>query len=333
MYIICRQLSVMTSSGVNIVHAFDTIKSQFKNKKTLKALNLVMNQIESGESLYVSLEKSKKFPENFVNMVRIGENSGNLDKIFQELSEYYYKEYKIKQTLKSSLSYPIFILVVTILASIVISLTILPMICTMIEELELKELPLSTKVLININSILNNELVFPAFIGIIIGIILIIYLKRISIVRFILFRTPIINNIYKKVLSARFARALAMLFNSGIPIINALEMCETLIGGVYKNAIKNIRRGVESGENLYITIKKNPVFPEFFCNMIETGEESGRLDFVLSKIGEFYEKEVEFSIKKVTKIFEPSLIIGLSVVVGFLLASIMIPLFQIYGEV
>lgn len=316
-----------------MVYAFQILKSQVTNKKTSKALSLVVEKIESGESLFVSLENAKKFPNHFINMVMIGENSGNLDKIFLELSEYYYKEYKIKQTLKQSLAYPIFIIVVTFIASIIISITILPMICNMIEELELKELPLSTRILIKANSILNNEIVFPIVLGILISLVIIIYAKKDKVIKGLLFRIPVIKNIYKKNSAARFSRALAMLFNSGVPIVESLKMCEVLIGGVYKKSIESIRCLVESGESLYTSIKMNPVFPEFFCNIVETGEESGKLDFVLNKIGEFYEKEVEFSIKKATKVFEPSLIILLSIIVGFLLASIMIPLFQIYGEV
>lgn len=313
MYILCRQLSIMISSGVNLVSAFQILKEQNNNKRTSKALSTVVNEIQSGESLFVSLEKSKSFPQNFISMVMIGENSGNLDKVFLELSEYYYKEYKIKQTIKQALAYPVFILVVTIIASIFMAVSILPMICEMIEELEIKNLPLPTKILLNINSVLSNRIFL--FLILLIGIFIVgvLYIKRGDIQKNVLFKIPVINIIYKKVAAARFARAFSMLFSSGIPIIEGLKMCEVLLGNFYKNHIENIRIFVESGESLYFSIKNSPVFPEFFSNMIETGEESGRLDFVLDKIGEFYEKEVEFSIKQVTKIFEPSLIIALPI--------------------
>lgn len=333
MYILCRQLSIMISSGINLVSAFQILEKQNNDKKTSKALGTVVKEVQSGESLFVSLEKSKSFSKNFVSMVMIGENSGNLDKVFLELSEYYYKEYKIRQTIKQALAYPIFILIVTIIASIFMAVSILPMICEMIKELEIKSLPLPTKILLNVNSILSNKIFISLIIIIGILIVTLLYMKRENIQKNILFKVPIINIIYRKVAAARFARSFSMLFSSGVPIVEGLKMCEALLGGFYKNHIEDIRVLVESGESLYFSIKNSPVFPEFFSNMIETGEESGRLDFVLNKIGEFYEKEVEFSIKQVTKIFEPSLIIGLSLIVGLLLSAVMLPLFQIYGEV
>lgn len=333
MYIVCRQLSIMLSSGINVVYAFEMLKTQKNNKKTSKALGSVVKGIQSGESLCFSLKAAKCFPETFINMVMVGENSGNLDNVFIRLSDYYYNEYKIKQTIKQALAYPVFILVVTFIASIIISVTILPMICSMIEGLTLKSLPMPTRILMKINIMIESEIFLVLFMAISFGIFIIVYISRRYILKKVIFKIPLINSIYKRNATARFARSLSMLFTSGIPIIDSLRMCEVLLGNVYESHIKDIKVSVESGESLYSSIKKSSVFPEFFYNMIETGEESGKLDFVLNKIGEFYENEVEFSIKKATKIFEPSLIICLSVVVGLLLASVMLPLFQIYGEV
>ncbi|KMT21327.1 type II secretion system F family protein [Clostridium cylindrosporum] len=333
MYLMCRQLSVMLSSGINIVNAFQMLESQKNNKSTSRALSLVVKEIISGEKLYTSMENSKYFPEAFTNMVMLGENSGNLDSVFSRLSDYYYKEYKIKQTIKQAMAYPIFILVVTFIASIAMATTMLPMISTMIEDLNLGSLPLPTKILIELDLILKNKFLVCSIIISSSITILILYIKRNILVRGMLIRLPFLNLIYKKFVAARFARSLSMLFASGVPIIEALRMCEFLLGDFYKIYIKNIRISVESGKSLYLSIKDSPVFPEFFYNIIETGEESGNLDYVLDKIGVFYEKEIEFSIKKLTKIFEPTLIISLSVVVGFLLAAVMLPLFQIYGEI
>lgn len=333
MYIVCRQLSIMLSAGINVVCAFEMLKVQNNNKRTSKALNSVVKSIQSGESLYFSLKATNSFPDAFINMVMVGENSGNLDNVFLKLSEYYYNEYKIKQTIRQALAYPVFILIVTIIASIIMSITILPMICSMIVDLNLGSLPLPTKILMKINLVLEDKVLVLGFIIVGLGLVTIIYVIRKQVFKFIIFRIPIINSIYEKTATARFARSLSMLFTSGIPIIESLSLCEVLLGDAYKKHIGNIKASVESGKSLYLSIKGSSVFPEFFYNMIETGEESGKLDYVLNKIGEFYESEVEFSIKKATKIFEPSLIISLSLVVGMLLAAVMLPLFQIYGEV
>lgn len=333
MYIISRQISVMLSSGLNIVTVFNIIKNQKNNKKTSKALNSVVNSISSGESLYISLKKTKYFPDNFINMIMVGESTGRLDEIFSELSDYYYREYKIKQTIKQALAYPIFILVTTVVCSIIMSITILPIICSMIEELEIGSIPLPTKILLGINEILDNSIgliiltVVVLSIGIFIGLNKDIFMKKLFI------NIPLVGSLYKKRMCGKFARILAILYSSGVPIVDSLEICEEALGSVYRFYIKKIRILVESGESLYSSIKATTIFPEFFSNIIETGEETGRLDFSLNKIGEFYEKEVEFSIKRIVKLFEPTLIVSLSIIVGFLLAAVMLPLFQLYGEI
>ncbi len=330
---ISRQLAVLLQSGINIISAFNIIKNQNNIKGVSKVLNKVTSSVESGNKLYDSLNSTKKFPSMFLSMIIIGEESGNLENIFLRLSNYYYKEYKLKQNLKQSLSYPIFILIVTMLGIIVISLTIIPMICKMIEDLNITNLPMSTKILIKFNYLFQNKIVMLSFLFIITVIIILIFLLKDKLFKIVVMNTPFISSIYKKVLSERFSSAFSMLLKSGISIIESLVMCEGIFNKEYKKIIKNIRFSIECGESLYESFKKSSVFPDFFCNMIKTGEESGRLDFVLENISEFYEKEIEFEVKTLTKLFEPTLIIILSLVVGLLLSSVMLPLFQIYGEI
>ena len=323
----------MLQSGINVVSAFNIIKNQKNIKGISKTLNKATISIESGNKIYESLKYTKKFPNMFLSMVIIGEESGNLENIFSRLSDYYYKEYKLKQNLMQSLSYPIFILIVTMLGIIVISLTIIPMICEMIIDLNITNLPTPTKILIKVNHLFQNKIIMLSLIFIAVVSVILIFLVRDKLFQIVIIKIPFISSIYKKILSERFSSAFSMLLKSGISIVESLIMCEGIFNKEYKKVIKKIRFSIECGESLYKSFEKSNVFPDFFCNMIKTGEESGKLDFVLENISEFYEKEIEFEIKTLTKLFEPTLIIILSLVVGLLLSSVMLPLFQIYGEI
>ncbi|MEG0371430.1 MAG: type II secretion system F family protein, partial [Clostridium sp.] len=249
-----RQVSVMLSSGINVVSAFEMLLSQKNSKSMTRALRSVVKDIQSGGSLHSSIEKTGYFPDAFTSMVMIGENSGNLDNVFMRLSEYYYKEYKTKHTIRQAMAYPIFILVVTFIAAILMATTILPMIANMIKGLEIGELPLPTKILMNINLYLSNRifLIVMAFGMCFLGVF--IHMKKDMIIQRVGFKIPIINSMYKKIVTAKFARSLSMLFSSGIPIIEALALCEVLLGRVYIKYMREIKDRVESGDSLYLAI-------------------------------------------------------------------------------
>lgn len=323
----------MLYSGINVVSAFNIIKNQTKDKKTYRAFKSIVEDIESGISLYEATKRTKYFDESFYEMVRIGEHSGKIDIIFDKLSTYYYKEYKIKQAIKQGMTYPIFILFITIIASIIMMFTILPMIKDMVDNLSLKSLPLPTKVLLYLSSLKGEPVLIIIFIVLFILILTIFIKQREYIFHKFITKIPGISSVYKMIIAEKFARSLSLLWVSGIPIIDSLSLCESLLGNFHRVYLKNIKNLVESGNSLYSSIRASNIFPEFFSNMIETGEESGRLDSVLESIADFYEREIAFNIKKATKIFEPMLIIGLSLVVGFILAGVLLPVFQIYGQV
>lgn len=323
----------MLNSGINVVSAFTTIRNQTKNRKTYRALDNIVESIHEGKSLYESIKDTKHFEDSFCEMVRVGEETGKLDVIFDNLSNYYYKEYKSKQFIKEAMTYPIFILVITIIASIVMMFTILPMIDDMVKSLSIKSIPMPTKILITISRLIEDDMFILVSISIITGVLSIIIKFKGFIFHRIITKIAGFSSLYKMVIAEKFARSLALLWSSGVPIIEALFLCESLLGKYYSSYVRNIKVLVEEGGSLFLSIKQSGLFPEFFANMIETGEESGRLDSVLESIADFYEKEVGFASKRLSKIFEPILIISMSLVVGFVLAGVLLPVFQIYAEV
>lgn len=333
--IFCRQFSYILISGMGILKALEILSAQTENKKLKKAIMMVYDDVQKGKELSGSMKKQEVFPEMLINMVAVGESGGNLDEIMKKLSEYYDKEYILKQKIKQALTYPIIVLVFALIIVNVLVIKVLPMLLGGMMN-DQGSLPVTTQILLKISSFLQNNIIL-----IVLGVLILIVLfniygkskKSVSVDKFKL-RIPVFGKINLKIVTSNFARTFGMLLGSGLPIIMSIEIASKVVGntfveGVLKESTEDIKKGLSLGDSL----ESKNVFPPMLTQMIKVGEESGTLDSTLGKTAEFFEMEAQTATTQLTTMIEPLIIILLAVVVGFIIVSIILPIFQMYDSV
>lgn len=329
----CNSFAALLSAGLNILEIIQILKEDFKNKELNRNLDEIEQLIYQGESLSYCLNKELNlYPRLLINMVKIGEESGKLDKIFKILGNYYENEKKIKDKIIKVLTYPCIVLFVSVLMMIFMITYIIPMLVSTLDGISAK-IPLSTKIILNLSSILKENY------------LLILIILFFLIVAFMNFRSLEstrlkidefkINNIitkklYIKLISVRFSKTLGILLESGIQISKALNITLSVIDNKFvKKEVENCLEEVNRGESISGSIEKIKFFPRNLISMTRIGEETGNLDEMLLKVSNIIEGELYASIDKLTVLIEPALILGLSIVIGFLLISVLMPMMNL----
>jgi len=335
---LARNLSVMISSGLPLSRAIKNITLQTRNKKFIKVLEDVQNGLQSGGTFADCLAKYPGiFNELFVNMVRVGETSGNLEEVLDILAGQLEKEHELLSKVKGAMTYPAVIIVAMIGIGILMMVYVVPQITGVFKDLN-ADLPASTRFIISSSTLLREHyiLVFLAMIGLGVGA------KFFSttdmgkkVFGFIVINIPVINNIVIKVNCARFARIYSSLLKSGISVVEALNiLSRTLTNFYYKRALihaaENIQKGVNLSQLIYAEKK---IFPILVPQMIEVGEETGKTETVLLKLAEFYEKEIDQKTKNLSSIIEPVLMIVIGSAVGFFAISILQPMYSVLENI
>lgn len=335
--IFCRQFSFTISSGMSILKALEVIKQQTENKRFKSILGDVFIDVERGKSLSDAMKEHKEMPDMLVNMIRVGEVSGNLDKVMLKMADYYDNEYKQQQKVKNALTYPIVLCIFAIAVVLLLVVKVLPTFTDMIEQTGGGKLPGPTRVVMSISNFIISKW----------WLILIIVLLLIYIPKFLRrnnldfskkidsykLKKPIFGKINKKIVSAQFARTFATLVSSGVSVIESMDICSNIIeNSVIKNALIDSNEEIKKGESVAVSLEEKEVFPLMLTQMIKIGEDTGTLDNILEKTAEFYDSEVESAIAQLTTIIEPIIIVILAVVVGFIIASILLPMFQMYDN-
>ena len=336
--IFCRQFSFILSAGMTIMRAIDIIRQQSESKKLKSILSKVSEDVQKGISLSSAMEKHKEFPELLINMVNVGETGGNLDIIMIKMADYYNKEYKQKQKVKQALTYPAVISVFGILIVSILVIKILPMIISTLQSSGTKqELPAPTKILLGFSSFLQNYGII--FLGIIFLVVILFHIygskdenrEKIDKIKLSL---PLFGKINMKMSTAIFARTFGMLMSSGLPIIQSIEVTARIVGNKYiQKILTEVKNNIEKGVSLGSILVQKNIFPIMLTSMIRIGEESGNMEEVLEKTADFYDEEVETTVAQMTTLIEPIIIIVLAVVVGFIIVSIILPIFQMNDAV
>ena len=328
-----RQLSAMVSAGVPLLRAISSLEQNSDSKKLKSILGDVYKQIQSGETLANSLEK---FPDSFddvyVNMVRAGEAAGILDDILKRLALQQEKNAKIRKKVKSAMTYPTVLIVITILSFFGLMLFVIPQIGNIVKDLggPDAELPALTQAMLTISHVIATYwyMVLPIIVGAVYGLLR--YIKTPKGKRkfhiFIL-KVPGVKGIIQKLAIARFARTFSALMGAGVAVLESLRVTSRAIGNtLYEEAIVAAAKEVKSGKNLSTIIAKNDLFPAIVAQMLAVGEETGQTDTVLIKVAEFYEEEVDASIEGLSSIIEPMMIVVMGTMVGLIAASVMLPI-------
>ncbi len=334
--LLCRQFSVLVGAGVGVVEALQLLSEQVTNKKLQKALLDVAKLVEEGSSLTAALRKHNKiFPEFIINLVEVGEETGELDLVLRRAADYYEKLAFIKGKVKSASFYPTFVLVI---ATIIVG-GILTFIVPQFESIYKSfgsELPLPTQMLIKTSNLLREN--FLMIFGLmLIFTIVFIYLYKTNygfreIIHKALLKIPKFGEIFEKSAMARFSRTMATLFTSGVPIERALEISAKVVGLIpIEKAINQAKNDVLEGKTLWMSLDRTNMFSKMVVAMVKVGEESGQIDEMLNSIANFYEEEVDRLIEGIISLIEPMLIVVLGGIIGLILVALYLPIFKI-GE-
>jgi len=331
--IFCRQFSVITSAGITIIKAVDIVKEQTENPKLKKILMVVNQEIQKGKSFSVALREHKEMPDMLVNLVEVGETSGNLDKMMETVSKYYDKEYKQQQKVKQATTYP---KVIVIFALSVVSGLVTFVVPSFTETIVSSggTIPMPTKIVMGIGDFFKNYglivLIIAAFIFLTIKISGKKSRGDLKNDKYLM-KLPVYGKIYNQIITARFARTFGILMSSGVPIIQSLEICTQVLNSkTIGETLTSLKEEVKKGAGIGGTLEDRKVFPPMLTQMIKIGEESGNLDEVLGKTADFYDDEVEVATAQMTSLIEPVIIIVLAFLVGFIVISIALPMFSMY---
>lgn len=333
-----RNLGVMIASGLPLSRALKNISSQTRSKRFKKILDDIFKDIQAGSTFADGLAKYPAvFNELFVNMVKVGEASGNLEEVLDILAIQLEKEHDLVSKVKGAMTYPAVILVAMIGIGIVMLTYILPKLLGVFTDMKV-ELPWSTKFMISISDALRNHSILITFGSVALFVFLKFFLKTDpgkKMLGFLAINTPVISNIVIKVNCARFARIYSSLLKSGVSVVEALKIISnTLTNYYYKRAIFQSIEQVQKGIPLSKIIGKNErIFPVLVAQMIEVGEETGRTESVLMKLAEFYESEISQITKNMSSIIEPVLMIIIGSAVGFFAVSMLQPMYSIMENI
>lgn len=331
------QFSTLLKSGVSIVDSINIIAKQVKSKKFKKVLADVERDIVDGDTLSEAFKKHPKVFETLtLNMVQAGELTGTLEESLGKLSNYYEKSHQNKQKIISALIYPVIVGVMAIGVVIFLLTFIIPMFVDMFDSIG-GELPWLTKTIMSLSDGLIAYWYVIIGLLLLMGSILFMGLKTVrgrNVLDNIVLRLPIFGSLLVHSNMVTFTRTLSSMFTSSVPILQSLEMTEKVINnGVIKKVIMESRKSIERGESLSKPMENHWAIPPIVPHMIDIGEKTGTIDTMLDKVADYYEKEVDTTTERLKAMIEPIMIVGLSLVVGVIVISVMLPMFSIFGEV
>lgn len=328
-----RNLGVMFSTGLSMVKIFDILSVQSKNKQLKEALADIKEKVSKGENLSDALARyPNMFNELFVNMIKVGEESGTLDEIFQILSLQLGKEHELRSKIKNAMTYPAIILLVMLVVGVVIITIVLPSLDTFFTSLNVP-IPFYTRAILWGGRFLSKNwwllFVGPAVLGWIFYMIIKTPKGKWALDTFLL-KAPVVRQIVKKSNSAFLIRSLSSLIASGVPLIRALEISSKTVNNHYfSQALLDASVKIKKGERLSGALREHAnLFPFGVIEMMEVGEETGKTAVILKKLAEFYEQEAGAAVEKMAILIEPMLIIFLGVSVGFFAFSIIQPMYS-----
>jgi type IV pilus assembly protein PilC len=332
-----RQFSTLITSGVTVIKGLDVLYIQAEDKNLKNIIGRIYEGVQRGEQLSEAFRKQKvAFPDILVNMIEAGEASGTLDTVMNRMAAHFEKESKLQNKVKGAMTYPIVLASVAIIVVAVLLVFVLPTFTNMITGAG-GEVPFTTSILIGISDVVRN------FWYLIIGIIsLAVFLWR-SFLRSdkgrlwfdtLKFKIPIVKKSLTMIYCARFCRTMSSLLLSGIQMLSAIEISSRIVGNrLLSDQLLAAREDIKKGITLSMSFKKISALPPMLHSMVSIGEESGMLDSVLDKTAAFYDEESDAAIQRMVGMLEPLMIVVMAIIVGFIVVSIALPMFSMYGAI
>ncbi len=333
-----QHLGVMLKAGISLSKALQTLSLQTKNKYFAFILSDIAIKVEKGESFAECLKPYQNvFGELFISMIEAGEISGKLEEVLNQLFIQMKKEHALISKVKGALTYPVVIMMAMFGIGVFMMIFVVPRITAIFTEMNV-ELPLPTKILINVSNAIANHGLISLLIFISIVIIFVRILKTYKgkyIFQAILLKSPIIGPIMKKINLARFARNISSLLKTDIMIVKTFQITANVLSNLhYREAILDMANHIKKGDNLSDVIKQYPkLFPPVVVQMIAIGEQTGELDNILIELAEFYEEEVDQIMENLPSIIEPLLILMLGTGVGGVAVAIIMPMYSITNSI
>ena len=324
-----RQFRTVVRSGIPIVSGLRALEEQTSNKRLQKAIGNVAQEIDKGSSLSDAFARQKGvFSDIYVSMVRSGETSGNLEEVLERLSGLLEFQMRTKETIKSAMRYPVFVIITLITAFIVLVNLVVPKFVPMFKSSKVA-LPLPTQMLLLINDIFQKYTKAVVVIAAVLVVAFFLY-KRTAAGRYsidvIKLKIPLIGVIIMKTCMSRFAFTLENLISTGIPIIRTLDIVSRTVGNEYiASKVLDISANIEKGKGIARPLKDAKIFPPLVIHLISTGEETGSLEEMLKEISMHYDREVTYTVNRLSAYIEPILTVGLAGMVLFLALAIFMP--------
>jgi len=327
----------MINAGIIVSEAFRLVASMEKNEIFKRKLNCVYDDILKGEELYKSMGKHQDtFPVFFIQMISLGEHTGNLDGILKNLYEYYERDNKLYNKLKNSMTYPALVFITSIMAVLILMIKVVPQFTETLNTLGGK-LPAITSVMLMFCGVIKENYAVISILIVII-ITLIIQLTKTQIgkekLQSLKFKIPILRGIYEKIILSKFSRSMSTLLSSGYNLIGSFEICSEIIDNiVFKKALELCLEKIKNGESMTYAFSSIGINNPLFISLIRTGEETGELDIVLKKAADFYDNELEELLKSLLTILEPVLVIIMAAIIGTFIIAIMLPMLNIMDAI
>ena len=330
-----RQFATMIGSGLSLLRSLNILSEQTENPKLAETIAAVRDDVEGGASLSTSMSKHPKvFSSLFVSLVRAGETGGQLDTVLLRVADSYEKDYKLRQKIKSAMTYPVVVFMIAIVLVSIMLIFIVPTFAGMFISLG-GELPLPTKVLLFLSQ--KAVIILPLALMISVGSFIAYKRAMKNSPAFglradaVKLKIPVFGDLFSKIALSRFARTLSLLMRSGVPVLQALEITAEAAGNfVIAAAATDVRSSVREGESISGPLKNHAVFPPMVVQMIAVGEDTGQVDDMLDKIADFYEQEVEATTESLTAMLEPMMIAVLGGLVGSMVIALYMPMFKVF---
>ena len=328
-----RQLATMIEAGLVLSEALDILQEEQENKKFKQVLNEISKDIKGGLDFASTLEKYPEvFPPIYAQLVKAGQSSGKLDTILLQLATNLEKEREFRGKLRGAMIYPIVVVTMMIAVMLIMVFFVMPKLLSLYKDSNI-ELPLPTKIMIGFADFMIG---YWWLLVLILAISVLVFRKFIStpngkltIDRLIL-RIPVISKITTLVILTGFTRTFGLLVSSGLSILDSIKILSAITGNrVYQDGLELAYQGVERGLSFSSQLLRLPTFPRIVGQMIKTGEETGKLDNIMFKLANYFETESDNSLKNVTTLIEPIVLVVLGIGVGFLVISIILPIYQL----
>ena len=332
----CSQLSLIYNAGITPAEGMHILLSDTQNTEGREIIETILHHCNQGEPFHTAIASAGVFPDYVVNMITIGEESGNLDDVLKSLTDYYEREQSISESIRSAVTYPIVMIGMMVLVITVLLTRVLPIFNQVFVQLG-SEMQGISKTLMNLGNSLRKY-----------SIVIIAILAFLAICFILLNKTHIGNriknkflnsffitrNFYESIAAGRFASGMSLMLGSGMDTYGSLDLVSVLVNNKHmEEKIKNCKKLVESGKNFSEAIAETHIFSNLYAKMISVGFRAGSIDTEMKKIADKYEKETDKKIRNIISIIEPTLVIILSVIVGLILLSVILPLMGIMSSI